>query len=42
MDMDHPNTDVRTEKDEINPEGASFDLLVGVGRALVVIVVFHS
>jgi hypothetical protein len=42
MDMDHPNTDVHTEKDEIKPEGASFDLLFGVRRALVVIVVFHS
>ena len=42
MDMDHPNTDVHTEKDEIDPEGASFDLLFGVRRALVVIVVFHS
>ena len=41
MDMDDPNTDVQTEKDEINPEGASFDLLFGVGRALAVIVVFH-
>jgi hypothetical protein len=40
--MDHPNTDVLTEKDEINPKGASFDLFFGVGRALVVIVVFHS
>ncbi len=42
MDMDHPNADVHTEKDEINPEGASFDLLFGVRRALVVIVVIHS
>jgi proteasome lid subunit RPN8/RPN11 len=42
MDMDHPNTDVRTEKDEIDPEGTSPDLLYGVRRALVVIVVFHS
>jgi hypothetical protein len=41
MDMDHPNADVRTEKDEINPEGASFDLLFRVWRALVVIVIFH-
>jgi len=41
MDMDHPNTDVRTEKDEIKTEGASFDLLFRVWRALVVIVVFH-
>ena len=42
MDKDHPNADVRPVKDEINPEGASFDLLFGVGRAFVVIVVFHS
>ena len=41
MDKDHPNADVRPVKDEINPEGASFDLLFGVRRALVVIVVFH-
>ena len=41
MDMDHPNADVRTEKDEIKPEGASFDLLFGVRRALAVIGVFH-
>ena len=30
-----------TVEEEIKPEGASFDLLFGVGRALVVIVVFH-
>jgi hypothetical protein len=41
MDKDHPNADVRTVKEEIKPEGASFDLLFGVGRAFVVIVVFH-
>jgi hypothetical protein len=42
MDKDHPNADVRPVKDEIKPEGASFDLLFGVRRAFVVIVVFHS
>jgi hypothetical protein len=41
MDMDHPNGDVQPVKDEIKPEGASFDLLFRVWRALVVIVVFH-
>ena len=41
MDKDHPNAEVRAVKEEINPEGASFDLLFGVRRALVVIVVFH-
>jgi hypothetical protein len=41
MDMDHPNGDVQPVKDEIDPEGASFDLLFGVWRALVVIVVVH-
>jgi len=42
MDMDDPNADVHPVKDEIKPEGASFDLLFGVRRAFVVIVVFHS
>ena len=42
MDKDHPNADVRTVKEEIKPEGASFDLLFGVRRAFVVIVVVHS
>jgi len=42
MDKDHPNAEVRPVKDEINPEGASFDLLFGVRRAVAVIVVIHS
>ena len=42
MDMDHPIGDVQPVKDESKPEGASFDLLFGVRRALVVIVVVHS
>jgi hypothetical protein len=42
MDKDHPDGEVQPVKDEINPEGASFDLLFGVRRAFVVIVVFHS
>ena len=41
MDKDHPDADVKSVNDEIDPESASFDLFFGVRRAFVVIVVFH-
>ena len=39
---DHPDGEMKSVNGEIKPEGASFDLLFGVRRAFVVIVVFHS